>query len=321
LKRAPPPPPAAARARRRGRDACRPVILFSFCGVNLISSQQMRITLFFLLLGLAAAKLVTFSNVAPRLDATGSIINAHDGTTRRYTPGGPFYYHAMSYGLCNETGKVDGCTGDCIWGPNEAWTWASPDLSSGSWVRGAPIFIPGAGGVPADCGFFRAQVVFNAATGLYVAWVNAGAGCSICPAGYPRGGTSGQDGFTCYLTATAPAPYGPWVYRGATAPNATLTGPPGWLGDFSLLADADGAGYAIFTHGIAGAEHRNTWVFKLAGDYLSFSEERAGPLVVPFYGTEGLSFFHRGDFFYAFLSGCSCAGLYGAGVTYLTAPT
>ena len=273
------------------------------------------------LLAATTAKLVNFSNIQPRLDATGSIINAHDGTTRRYSPGGPFYYHAMSYGLCNETGKIDGCTGDCIFGPNSAWTWASPDLSSGSWVRGAPIFIPGEGGVPADCGFFRAQVVFNSATGQYVAWVNAGAGCSICPAGYPRGNTSGQTGYTCYLTATATAPYGPWVYRGATAPDATLTGPPGWLGDFSLLADADGAGYAIFTHGIAGAEHRNTWVFKLAGDYLSFSEERAGPLVVPFYGTEGLSFFHRGDFFYAFLSGCSCAGLYGAGVTYLTAPT
>ena len=98
------------------------------------------------LLGAASAKVVTFSNAQPRLDATGGIINAHDGTTRRYAPGGPFYYHAMSYGLCHETGKIDGCTGDCIWGPNTAWTWASPDLSSGSWERGAPIFIPGEGG-------------------------------------------------------------------------------------------------------------------------------------------------------------------------------
>lgn len=283
-----------------------------------MNSPKMRLLAFF---AAASAKLVTFSNIQPRLDATGSIINAHDGTTRRYSPGGPFYYHAMSYGLCNETGKVDGCTGDCIWGPNTAWTWASPDLSSGSWVRGAPIFIPGEGGVPADCGFFRAQVVFNSATGLYVAWVNAGAGCSICPAGYPRGNTSGQTGYTCYLTATAAAPYGPWVYRGAIVPDAALTGPPGWLGDYSLLADADGAGYAIFTHGIDGAEHRNTWVFRLANDFLSFTSEHTGPLAVPFYGTEGLSIFHRNDLYYAFLSGCSCAGLYGGGVTYLTAPT
>ena len=80
------------------------------------SSSSARRALLLLLLSFAAsaAKPVTFSNVLPRLDATGSIIDAHDGTTRRYSPGGPFFYHAMSYGLCKETGKIDGCTGDCI---------------------------------------------------------------------------------------------------------------------------------------------------------------------------------------------------------------
>lgn len=278
------------------------------------------VVVFALLSTATTAKNVTFSNTSPRFDASGNILNAHDGPTRQYSPGGPFYYHAMAYGLCNETGKVDGCTDDCIFGPNEAWTWTSPDLSSGSWVRGAPIFIPNQGGVP-DCGFFRTQVLQNAATGVFVAWVNAGTGCSVCPSGYPRGNTSGQDGYTCYLTATAPGPQGPWEYQGAIVPNATLTGPPGWLGDYALFADEDGTAYAIITHGIAGAEHRDTFVFKLSADYLSFEANFSGPLTVPFYGTEGLSFFRRGTFYYAFLSGCSCAGLYGGGVTYLTAPT
>jgi len=42
-----------------------------------------------------AAAPVTFSNSLPRRSAAGAIMNAHDGTTRRYTPGGRFFYHAM----------------------------------------------------------------------------------------------------------------------------------------------------------------------------------------------------------------------------------
>ena len=47
----------------------------------------------------AAATEVTFSNIAPRRDNHGNIMNAHDGTTQQFSTGGTrgFYYHAMGY--------------------------------------------------------------------------------------------------------------------------------------------------------------------------------------------------------------------------------
>ena len=45
---------------------------------------------------LACAKLVTFSNVAPRRDASGEILNSHDGTTQRFGGAGAFWAAAES---------------------------------------------------------------------------------------------------------------------------------------------------------------------------------------------------------------------------------
>lgn len=59
---------------------------------------------------LASAAPVSFSNIKPRLDTSGKIMNAHDGTTRQFSPGGPWFYSAMSYPPCNETGQINGCT-------------------------------------------------------------------------------------------------------------------------------------------------------------------------------------------------------------------
>jgi hypothetical protein len=95
----------------------------------------------------ASAKLVTYSNTLPRRDTVGNIMNAHDGTTRRYGLGSanPFYYTAMGYPSCNETGQINGCT-NCIYGVNNTITvWSSPDLSSGSWEVVSPVY-PGPAG-------------------------------------------------------------------------------------------------------------------------------------------------------------------------------
>eukprot|EP00756_Hemistasia_phaeocysticola_P048586 Hpha_TRINITY_DN23002_c0_g1::TRINITY_DN23002_c0_g1_i1::g.109264::m.109264 len=188
----------------------------------------------------AEARLVTFSNTAPRRDASGTILNAHDGTTQRFSPHGPFFYHAMSYGLCKEPGGIDGCTNSCIYDTNNTlYAWSSADMVSGSWTRHGQVFAPGSGAP--TCTLFRPQAVYNPATRLYVVWANA-AGCSACPPGF-------QD--TCYVTATSPAPGGPFTYRGVALPNASLLGNvSGYAGDYALFADADGRGYAILTHGI-----------------------------------------------------------------------
>ena len=112
-----------------------------------------------LLASLAAGKLVTFSNVEPRRNASGSIINAHDGTTRRYGgPGSPFYYHSIGYPACGEPGKISGCN-QCIFSArNSIDVWRSPDLSSGSWEKVSTAFPSASAGFP-NCTYFRAQAV------------------------------------------------------------------------------------------------------------------------------------------------------------------
>lgn len=251
----------------------------------------------------AAARLVTFSNVEPRRDAGGAIMNAHDGTTRRFSPGGAFFYTAMGYpAFCNETGKINGCT-DCIYGVNNSITvWTSPDLSSGSWTAASALY-PGAAGFP-PCTYFRSQAVFNPSTGLHVVWANV-AGCA------PHVVQGGA-----YAVATAAAPEGPFSFRGFAQPPGLSSG---FIGDFALLVDVDGAAYAILTHGIDGAGFREMIVFKLAADFLNFTATRTPVLPGP-HLVEAPAFFRRGSTYYALLGGCTCMGLYGGGVAVLTAP-
>ena len=254
---------------------------------------------------LCSARLVTFSNVSPRRDSNGAILTAHDGSTRRFTPNGLFYYHAMGYPNVTETGKVDGCL-PAIYGRNNAVkVYSSSDLSSGSWKLEENIY-PGAAGLP-SCTYFRSQVVFNPHTQLYILWVNV-AGCDpspSCPAG-----KCGQ-----YVTATAVAPQGPWKFHGF-AGNSSFNG-----GDFALFVDdaVDNAGYAIVTHGVHGAGPRDMYIFNLTLDFLSFSSAAVllpGPKLV-----EAPALFRRNNVYYALLGGCTCMGLYGGGVAVLTAPS
>jgi hypothetical protein len=258
--------------------------------------------LLFALMSACTAKLITFSNSAPRRAANGSIMNAHDGTTRRFTPGGRFFYHAMSYPTCNETGKIDGCT-SCIYGrDNGIAVWSSPDLSSGSWVLESTVY-PGAGAGFPRCTYFRSQAIAHASSGLFILWANiAGCDAGVSPDGM-------------YAVATAPSPKGPFSFKGY-AGNRSFNG-----GDFALFVDEDAAAYAIVTHGTHGAGPRDMYIFKLAGDYLSFDEatlpvKLPGPRLV-----EAPAMFRRGSTVYALLGGCTCMGLYGGGVAVLTAPS
>jgi hypothetical protein len=51
---------------------------------------------------------VTISNVIPRRDTAGNIIDAHDGSIFLYD--GLYYYYGPSYGLCQEPPGPSGCT-------------------------------------------------------------------------------------------------------------------------------------------------------------------------------------------------------------------
>lgn len=53
-----------------------------------------------LLLASASARRVQFDNTQPMRDREGRIMDAHDGSVQRFDPDGPFYMHAVAYGLC-----------------------------------------------------------------------------------------------------------------------------------------------------------------------------------------------------------------------------
>jgi hypothetical protein len=206
----------------------------------------------------------------------------------------------MGYPHCNETGAVNGCN-KCIYGHNNSMAvYSSPDLSSGSWELTDAVYPGGDGGWP-TCTYFRTQAVYNAKTKLYVLWANV-AGCikSTCPNGTQA----------AYAMGTSSQPGGPFKFVGMDQPTAASLPPKaGFIGDEALLVDDDGQAYIILTHGIAGAGHRDMFIFRLSPDFLKFeSDTSTGPLPGP-HLVESPALFKRGDIYYALLGGCSCMGL------------
>ena len=145
---------------------------------------------------LAGARPVVLDNTAPRLTTAGIILDGHDGRIQKFSPGGPYYYHALSYGLCHEPNQL-GCdmTADkCGFKlDHNVSVFTSPDLSSGSWtyVSSAISMAKRPAGT-----VFRPDVAYNANTGLYVMWWNWVA-------------TNGS--YMGYATSTSPTPEGPFA--------------------------------------------------------------------------------------------------------------
>ena len=185
---------------------------------------------------LCSAKPVVWSNVVPRRNVTGEIMDAHDGTYNQWGgPGTPFYYYAMGYGDCKQ--GQDMCHG-CGYGYSWIGVWKSADLSSGSWTllgdaRRDDGTWPQQSEVSA---YFRVHTIFNKRTAKYVMWVNVD-NCPAEPGPSPKPGPAGA----CYAVGTSSNPEGPFDYVGrstARYPSA---------GDFDLLVDDDGRAYIIYT--------------------------------------------------------------------------
>ena len=115
-----------------------------------------------------------FSNVAPRRSATdGSIIDAHDGNYVQDADG-TWWYFGMGYGLCNDTGTVNGCDAKCGYSwRNVIGVWSSPDLSNDRWTRRGEVLPYEERPAEANCTYFRAHGAYSAATRKWVVWVNA----------------------------------------------------------------------------------------------------------------------------------------------------
>ena len=250
--------------------------------------------LLLLALYLGDAAVVTISNVLPRRDAAGALMDLHDGTILRIN--GTYYYWGMGYGLCNVT--KSGCDG--LWYPPHCGyrtthalsLYTSPDLATWTYALDA---LPLAAR-PALV-YYRPQVVYNAATGLYVLWINA--------VPFWGGNSSSQDpnyfGAT-YLVATSPSPLQPFSVVGTAATSLGALG----VGDLSLLVDPrDGAGYIAYAAWLAGGGHAVA-VERLTPDFLNSSTRAPATGVVvtpPFY--EAPLLFERGGAYYL-LAGPTC---------------
>ena len=95
---------------------------------------------------------VAISNVQPRRDVNGKIVDAHDGCLRFFN--GTFYLYGTGYGNSNGYGTN-----------NHYRVYSSPDL--GQWTFERKLFQHAPTGI-----YYRPYVVFNARTRKYVLWYN-----------------------------------------------------------------------------------------------------------------------------------------------------
>lgn len=261
-----------------------------------------------------AAHSLTISNMIPKLDQAGNIMDAHDGTYRKF--GKYWYYHAAEYGLCIEP-PGNGCdqTSDRC-GFNDSHNvsiWRSPDLSSGSWE-----FVAHAMHCRDlnDCGtIYRPHLVFNPTTLNYTLFVN-----------FVRK-SGGYGGFAVYTSASPEGPFdlrNPVMNISRLCPSQFVSAPcgpaQGGVGDFDVFVDDDNQGYVIYGS--------NYWtsIERLSPDFLTSTGQNAsagGPFngtVFPDYFVEAPAMFKRNGLYYVLYGHCCCFCYQGSGILVYTAP-
>jgi hypothetical protein len=96
----------------------------------------------------AAALTAKLSNVAPRVDVNGAIVNAHSGGLYRFPrdlPGsdpGLFYLYGTSYPMCHQAGHI--CEQSCGYYNNSFVVYTSPDLASWTLSGSSLLALPDA---------------------------------------------------------------------------------------------------------------------------------------------------------------------------------
>jgi hypothetical protein len=151
---------------------------------------------------------VKISNVEPRRDVNGNMVDAHDGCLQFFK--GRFYLYGTSYGTNDGWGTA-----------NRYRVYSSPDL--GKWTLEGDLLTHQPAGV-----YYRPYVVFNPNTKKYVLWYNW----------YPQG-WAGAEGI-----AVSDTPVGPFTIVNTNVLRSFAKKQPG---DGSLFVDDDGRGYYIFT--------------------------------------------------------------------------
>eukprot|EP00698_Gefionella_okellyi_P002081 TRINITY_DN11960_c0_g1_i1.p1 TRINITY_DN11960_c0_g1~~TRINITY_DN11960_c0_g1_i1.p1 ORF type:complete len:390 (-),score=94.49 TRINITY_DN11960_c0_g1_i1:847-1995(-) len=231
---------------------------------------------------------VTISNVIPRRDTAGQIMDAHDGNI--FLKDGVYYYYAASYGDCQEPAGTSGCAGAAPGAcgfrmDHNVSLFTSTDMHT--WTSHGPVMQMAQSGITGI--LFCPKVLYNTATQLYVLWWNWIEGSNFA--------------LSYYAVATSPTPYGPFT----TVVKNVTTLAYADTGDFSLMQDDDGTAYVIYTSHIVGSATTHVMsVEQLTDDYLS---TRGAKYNSGFFGAsfvEAPALFKRNGVYYAVFGQCCC---------------
>jgi hypothetical protein len=238
-----------------------------------------------------AAYSTTVTNFDQRFDVHGNAVDAHDGEISVF--GGTYYLYGTAY--------------DCGYNWQGAGTpfcgfkiYTSTDLVH--WADRGYLFDPTASTWQTRCngntyGCFRPHVVFNAATGRYVLWVNV------------------YDNSVGYRVFTATSPTGPFTEQAVPTLAVNNSAPAGGVnnGDHSVFVDDDGTAYLAYTD---GRSYGDVVVERLDPAYLTGT----GAFVrLHQSATEAPAMFKRNGVYYLTYSDPNCGYCGGTGTSYKTA--
>ena len=279
---------------------------------------------------------VTISNVSPRRNSTGDVIDAHDGTTSQWGgPGSPWYYYAMGYGMCKQDSQLCNNNNHCGYGYSWIGVWRSPNLATnGSWemVRGeAREEGGGSGGWPKAAVYFRVHVVYRKAVDKYIMWVNVD-GSPHCPAQQCGAGQM----CACYFVGESDTPDGAFRYVGAAA-GRYVGG-----GDFDIITDnVNDTAFIIYTatqqgHVMSVEKLSDSWLNTsfvpqenntMTSGSSTHSTPPPDPAPIPGISSgiignrfvEAPAIFRRKGTYYALFGECCCFCAFGSGIGVYTA--
>jgi beta-xylosidase len=254
--------------------------------------------------GVVTCHEVTISNVIPRRDTDGNIMDAHEGSILLYD--GLYYYFGASYGPCKEPPGPSGCT---VWHPGgcgfqlnhnvslytstdlSTWTFRGYTFEMSSMKNQGIMFVP--------------RILLNPKTKKWVMWFNF----------LPAAGTGVSQ--SQYAVAISDTPQGP--FQLVTDNVTTLA----WenTGDLNLFQDTNGDAYIIYTAHIDGSIYNPSHLMsveKLSDDYLSSlgKEFNSGYFGQTF--VEAPAIFKRNGTYYAVFGQCCCYCAEGSSVTVYT---
>ena len=247
----------------------------------------------------AAARSVSLSNVALPLDSGGNAVLTGEATVLRHDA--LWYVYLNNWGSCAGVdccGSPSGCASCCFNPPSERYpdacvytanhsvvVYSTPDFVAWEFLGVALPLAARRPGIE-----FRPQVVFNAATQLFVMWYE------------DRWSSGGSN--PGYAIATSPTPQGPFT---TVADTVRMAPGGGRIGDYDVFVDEDGVAYHVRT---------GLTVERLNASYTGVTGESYN---LPNGGVEGPSMFRRGDTYYLLVGEGCCACRGGSNVVVYTA--